>query len=432
MNTFAIVGLSALGLIVLVFALIGVLYLTRGTPIERVVAWGDPDGPPAVSEAQFCPMMALHAKAPLLPGHSITIAINGDQTYDRLWADLRSARVSITLQMYYFLPGRMANELKAILLERARAGVRVLLLHDAFGSQELPEEYVDEMVAGGVAVAAFRPVRWYQLHKTQHRSHIRVVVVDGRLAWTGGFGIDDKWYGDGRHENQWRDTNVRFEGPCVVQHQATFAAGWAEATGELLTGELFFPGEATEPKGTVVAGCMHAAPTIGSTAAERYLALSIAAAERTLYITNSYFVPDDSFCDLLGQAAERGVDVRILTAGRETDVKTTWRAGRARYEALLARGVKIYEYRPTMVHAKTLVADGTWVAIGTLNFDNRSLAFNDESVLLAYDDAIGGDMEQIFREDLPFSDEILLEEFRRRGTRERVLEQMATSISRIL
>ena len=432
MNLLALLGLSALGLIVLAFAFIGVLYLTRGTPVKRVVAWGDPDGPPAVAEERFCPTMELHARTHLLPGHTIAVAINGDQTYERLWADLRSARVSITLQMYYFLPGRMADQLKEILRERAAAGVKILLLHDAFGSNRLSSEYVDDLLAAGIQVAAFRPVRWYQLHKAQHRSHIRVVVVDGRLAWTGGFGIDDKWYGDGRHEDQWRDTNVRFEGPCVPQHQATFAAGWAEATGELLTGDLFFPAAAKEPKGKVIAGCMHAAPTIGSTAAERYLALSIAAAERTLYITNSYFVPDDAFCELLAQAADRGVDVRILTAGRESDVKTTWRAGRARYESLLERGVKVYEYRPTMVHAKTLVADGTWVAIGTLNFDNRSLAFNDESVLLVYDDAIGGDMEQIFREDLPFADEIQLEEFRRRGAGERVLEQLATSLSRIL
>ena len=280
--------------------------------------------------------------------------------------------------------------------------------------------------------AAFRPVKWYELHKAQHRSHIRIVVVDGRVAWTGGFGIDDKWFGDGRHEDQWRDSNARFEGPSVLQHQATFAAGWAEATGELLTGDLFFPPDASAPKGHMLAGLLHATPTIGSTNAERFLALSIAAAERTLYVTNSYFVPDDAFCDLLGQAAERGVDVRILTTGRNTDVRTTWWAGRARYEKLLERGVKIWEYRPTMMHAKTLVVDGAWSAVGTLNFDNRSLAFNDETVFCVLDEGLGADMEQMFREDLAFADEILLDDFRRRPARERVLETLATSVSRLL
>ena len=432
MNVLAMIGVGLVALLLLVFALIGFLYLTRGTPVHQVVAWGDPDGPPAVCEEGFRPMIELLTRTTLHQGHTAAVSINGDQTYDRLWEDMESARESLTLQMYYFQPGRMADRFKEIVSARARAGVRVLFLHDAFGSSKLPQQYIDELEEAGVRCAAFRPVKWYELHKAQHRSHIRIVVVDGRVAWTGGFGIDDKWFGDGRHQDQWRDSNVRFEGPSVRQHQATFAAGWAEATGELLTGDLFFPPDAAEPKGHMLAGLLHATPTIGSTNAERFLALSIAAAERTLYVTNSYFVPDDAFCDLLGQAAERGVDVRILTTSRNTDVRTTWYAGRARYEKLLSRGVKIWEYRPTMMHAKTLVVDGAWSAVGTLNFDNRSLAFNDETVLLVLDEGLGADMEQMFREDLAYADEILLDEVRRRPGRERVIETLATSLSRLL
>ena len=431
MHILAVAGLALLGGIVLLLALIGALYLTRGTPVHGVVAWGDPDGPPAVGDDAFLETMGLIARVHLQKGHTAAVAINGDQTYERLWDDLRAAKQTLTLQMYYFQPGRMAETFREILEERARAGVRVLLLHDAFGSQHLKKKYLESLEAAGVQIAAFRPVKWYQLHKAQHRSHIRVAICDGRVGWTGGFGIDDKWYGDGRHEDQWRDTNVRFEGPAVLEHQATFVAGWAEATGQILTGDLFFP-PAEHDAGDMLAALMHCTPTIGSTSAERFLALTIAGARRTLYVTNSYFVPDEAFCDLLGDAAERGVDVRVLTAGANSDVKSTWWAGRARYEKLLERGVRIFEYRPCMMHAKTIVADALWCGIGTLNFDNRSLAFNDETVFLVSDEGLGGDMEQIFREDLGWADEIHLEEFRRRGTGTRVMERLATSVSRLL
>ena len=430
MHLLVITLLVALGLIVLALALIGALYLTRGTPVQRVGSLGTKDRS-TPGDAMFARALALHTKTPLTEGHHVELMINGDQTYDRLWEDMRGATRSLTVQMYYYQPGRMAETIREILVARVRAGARVLLLHDAFGSSTMPEDYMKGLEAAGVVVASFRPVKWYELHKAQHRSHIRVVVVDGAVAWTGGFGIDDKWYGDGRQKDQWRDSNVRFEGPSVAQLQATFAAGWAEATGDLLTGETFFPiPDAAD--GTVCAGLMHAAPTIGSTAAERFLALSIAGAERSLFVTNSYFVPDDDFCTLLSDAAGRGVDVRIITTGRETDVKTTWHAGRARYEDLLLHGVRIFEYRPTMMHAKTIVVDDVWGAVGTLNFDNRSLAFNDETMLLLNDAETGQRLRQIFEEDLAYSDEITLESFRRRGIRERLLERMATSLSRLL
>jgi cardiolipin synthase len=274
-------------------------------------------------------------------------------------------------------------------------------------------------------------VKWYALHKAQSRSHIRVVVVDGRVAWTGGFGIDDKWFGDGRHSGQWRDTNARFTGPAVLQLQGTFAAGWVEATGELLTGPVFFPVIEPDSSGTLAA-LMHLAPTIGSTAAERFLALSIASARKTLYITNSYFVPDDDFRRLLLAAKQRGVDVRVLTAGPETDVKTTWYAGREHYEELLKGGVRIYEYQPTMMHAKTLVVDGLWSSLGTMNFDNRSLVFNDESNLAVLDPAIGAEMERIFMEDLPFAKEIVLPEFEQRPWTSKMLEKGAAALGRLL
>jgi cardiolipin synthase len=375
--------------------------------------------------------MELFTQAHLSEGNRVEVTINGDQTYPRLFEDLRSARQSITLQMYYCQPGTMADTFQTILVERARAGVRVLFLLDAFGAQNLPEEYFDTLRAAGVRIAKFRPVKWYSLHKAQSRSHIRVVVVDGRLAWTGGFGIDDKWFGDGRSKDQWRDSNARFTGPAVSQHQATFAVGWVEATGELLTGAMFFPPGVAAADG-MQAGLVHLAPTIGSTPAERFLALTIAGAHRTLYITNSYFVPDDDFRRLLILAAQRGVDVRILTTSGQTDVRTTWYAGRGHYEQLLRGGIRVFEYQPAMMHAKSIVADGMGSSVGTMNFDNRSLVFNDESNILVLDAGFGATMDSGFLEDLRVSKEIILAEFQKRPWTAKLYERGATMLGRVL
>ena len=416
---------------VLLLALVGLLYLTRGTPVEAVrTLEGEM---PGAGDSAFRATAEVIGKMRLLNGNALELLSNGDETYPRLWEDLRSARRLITLQMYYCRPGAVADTLKAILTERARAGVRVLFLHDAFGSQDLPDEYFDELRAGGVETSTFRPVHWYSIDKASHRSHIRVVVVDGAIGYTGGFGIDDKWLGDGLTDGQWRETNVRFRGPAVLQHQATFVAGWAEATGQLLAGELLFPSEQFEElEGDHYASLMHAAPTIGSTAAERFLALSIAAARRTLYITNAYFVPDDDFRRLLMESARSGVDVRILTAGDKTDVPATRFAGRAHYEDLLAAGVRIYEYQPSMMHAKTFVVDGVWSSVGTMNFDTRSLAFNDETNLVAHDAEFGAIMDSVFVADLSHSRELVLEEFVERSWTEKLRESVAMLLTRIL
>jgi cardiolipin synthase len=276
-------------------------------------------------------------------------------------------------------------------------------------------------------------VHWYTLSSAADRSHVRVVTVDGRIGYTGGFGLADYWLGDGHSKDHWRESNARFEGPAVSELQAAFAAAWVEATGELLVGEPFFSAGAFHAHvGDVMAGLLFTSPTTGSTTAERFLALSVAGAQHTLYIANSYFVPDDDFRALLVYAARRGVDVRILTVSNETDVRTTWYAGRSRYEDLLKGGVRIWEYQPTMMHSKTLVTDGVWSSIGSMNFDNRSLAFNNESNIVVWDRPFGAMMDSTFLADLRFSREITEGAFVRRPWIERMIELGAAALSRVL
>jgi len=426
--------LAVVALPILALALVGFRYLTRNSSLRGVRSLGGGRGDlPAAGDALFRHTIELHTRVVLREGHKIEVLTNGNETYPCLFDDLRAARQSITLQMYYCQPGKVADEFQQILIDRVRAGVRVLFLHDAFGSAPLPREYIDALRKAGVEIAVFRPVKWYSLEKAYSRSHIRVVVVDGAVGYTGGFGIDDKWLGDGRHKDQWRDTNVRFTGPAVLDNQATFAAGWGEATGELLTGDLFFPiARYREAHGGQLAAVMHSAPSVASSVAERFLALSIAGARQTLYITNAYFVPDDDFCAMLGDAARRGVDVRILTANETNDVRSTWYAGSAKFEGLLQARVRIYDYRASMIHAKTVVIDGVWGSVGTMNFDNRSMSFNDETNLVALDNALGARLNDVFFKDLEFAHEITLEEFRRRPFTHKVMERALNLVSRVL
>lgn len=419
-------------LLLTALAMIGVLSLTRGTPVRTVVAVGGRDDPPPVDDSLFAASVELYTGLHLSAGNAVQQLNNGD-VYTRLWRDLRSAQRAITVQMYYSQPGAVADTMAAILKDRARAGVNVLFILDAFGSQSLKKTWADSLEAAHVRIGLLRQLHWYSLHNASDRSHVRSVVVDGKIGYTGGFGLADYWLGDGKHSGQWRDSNVRFEGQAVMALQAAFAAAWAECTGELLAGDTFFPRAAFHARpGNMLAGVFFSSPTTGSTPAERFNALSIASARKSLYVTNSYFVPDDDFRDLLLQARRRGVDVRILTVNDGTDVKTTWWAGRSRYEQLLEGGIRIYEYQPAMMHSKTFVVDGAWGSVGSMNFDNRSLAFNNESNLVFLDHGEGAKMDSIFFDDLARSEEITLAAFRKRPLTERLIEWGASLLSRLL
>ena len=423
-----VIGLLFLGSL----ALVGVLSITRGTPVKAVVAIGKKGGPPAITDSLFSRMMQLYTGLNMSPGNSAELVDNGE-VYKRLWKDLRAARHTITVQMYYSQPGAVADTMAVVLKEMAKKGVRVLFVLDAFGSMNLKKSWADSLTAAGVEVGLLRQLHWYSMHNATDRSHVRVVVVDGEVGYTGGFGLADYWLGDGKHTDQWRDSNARFEGPAVMGLQSAFASAWAECTGELIAGDTFFPKQAfTTIDGGMHAGIFFASPTTGSTPAERFIALSIASAKRTLYVTNSYFVPDDDFRNILISARKRGVDVRILTVSKETDVQTTWWAGRSSYEQLLTAGVRIYEYQPAMMHSKTFIVDGMWGSIGSMNFDNRSLAFNNESNFVFLDAPFGAKMDSVFADDLTRSQEIVLSEFVKRPWYRHVIENGAALLSRLL
>jgi cardiolipin synthase len=414
--------------VVLIAALIGFLYVTRGTAVRRVRGVGVDGTPVAPSEDEFSLAVSLLTGAELLPGNQIEIVLDG-AVFPRLWADLRNARSLITIQMYYALAGEVTATLEKILVERALAGVQVFLLYDAVGARALGGDYAERLRKAGARVVAFRPLRMRNLWIVQNRAHIRAVVIDNDVGWTGGFGFDDKWLGESRVGTGWRDTSVRVRGPSVLQLAEAGAAAWAEATGDLFTGRLTMP---QCDGGVAAAGTLYTAPTLGSTPAERFLALSIAGARHRLFITNAYFAPDKNFVGLLVDAAQRGVDVRLLVGGPKTDVRIARLAAHGRYDSLLAAGVKIYEYEPTTLHAKTFVADGIWSSVGTMNFDNRSLALNDEVTMMILDRDFAQRMETIFADDVARAVPVDPAAFARRSMLEHVKEWCANQITRVL
>lgn len=439
----------ALALVLLLTLFVVITYAVRGTPVRRVRAIDDGmngtdagevdqrvDGMsplPAASE-EFCETARALSRTVLTDGHRVRHFFTGDALYDALLDDVGRAERLVTWHVFWFKPGRIATRVADVLMERSRAGVPVLLLLDYYGSKGIGTDYVERLRAAGVDVAVFRPPRWNTLYKAQHRMHIRSVVVDGHVGYTGGFGVDDRWLGDGRHEGQWRDTSVRVEGEAVDQLQGAFVSNWAEATGDLLLGNCVFGyGRRAENGGAHTAGLMYSAPSLGSTSAERFFFMAIAGARERFWLSTAYFTPDRHFRRVLCEAARRGVDVRVLTPGSNTDRSSTWYAARAHYEELLAAGVRLYEYRPTMMHAKTLVVDGVWAMVGTLNFDNRSMVLNDEVALLTWDRQLGRDLEQAFLADLEWAEEMTAERERARTSAgDRVLEWAAGRVSRLL
>ena len=392
-------------------------------PVRSVRVLDESNSSPAVSDSAFSTVLSALAEIDLEPGNQVELLIAGAETLGRIEQDIQEARQSVAIQSYYCEAGTVADRIKTLLLAKVRQGVEVLFLRDGFGCSSLGGSYSDSLTDGGVSVAVVRPLHWYSFHKAQHRSHVRAVVIDGRIGYTGGFGMADKWL---PHEGEpgWRETTVRFTGPAVTRLAGSFAIAWSEATGHLLADSRFHA-SATPPPDGVIAGVLFTVRQYGTPVPERYLALSLAGARRTVYITNPYFIPNRELRDWLKDAVRRKVDVRVLTVGGNVDVKWTRYAARSRFEELLEAGVRIYEYQPSMLHAKTMVIDGLSSSVGSLNLDNVSLRINDEVVLLVQDRKFGASLDSLFLADLEKSDEISLEQFRRRSLIERLREPFA-------
>jgi cardiolipin synthase len=383
-----------------------------------------------LGEPSFFPTLEAYASAPITARNTVDLLLNGEEIFPALTDAVRSARATITYAQYYFEDGPVARDLVDAFTERCRAGVAVSILLDSFGALDMPGEYVEQLKAAGCHVTMFRPLSPIRWNRSNQRNHRRVLVVDGRVGFTGGSGVSRKWMGNGRVENHWRDTDVRVRGPVVEYLQGAFAENWLEATGIVLGGDAYFP-RPVQPAGEAYAQVVRSSPAGGSFAMYTTFLLAISSARRTIFITNPYFVPDDTMEDALAAAVRRGVRVVVLVPGA-IDHNLVRQASRGKFGKMLKAGVEIHEYRAALLHSKTMVVDGTWSTIGSTNLDNRSFALNDELNLVIYDAATARRLEKIFADDLAYSSKVDYRTWRRRGLADRFLEILAAPMRPLL
>ena len=376
-----------------------------------------------VEDLAFLQTMHALTGAPLSEGNRVEILKNGVQIFPSMLAAIRGAKKTINLEFYILWDGAVSRQFAEALAERARAGVAVKIVLDAVGSAEMSQSMIDFMTRNGIDLEWFHPLRWYTLSRFNHRTHRKLLIVDGEIGFSGGVGIADDWLGDADTKDHWRETVARVEGPVVTQMQFAFLDNWVKSRGELLTGLDYFP--ALDKKGDHLCQVIKSSPSEGSSTVKLMYVISIVAARKTIFISNAYFVPDRDTMRALEGAVRRGVDVRVIVPGEFNDVPLVRQASRWHYDLLLRRGIRIYEYTPTMMHAKTMVVDGVWTTIGSSNFDDRSFRLNDEVNVNIYSKPIAALMEAMFLEDLARSEEVTLRKWFRRPWLDRVKEAVA-------
>jgi cardiolipin synthase len=354
-------------------------------------------------------------------GNTYTVLTNGDQIFPSMLEAVKGATRRISFETYIYNKGVVGQQFTEAFIEAAKRGVLVQLVIDAMGSNKIPKEWHDSLTAAGVKLGKFGRAKWYSLEELNYRTHRKILTVDGRVGFTGGVGLDDQWLGNAQDKEHWRDTMVRIEGPVVRLMEGAFNENFVETMGPV-TPIVDPPAQVpAEPLDTAI--MLRSSPTGGANDLKRLYLLTIAAARRTLDISTPYFVTDESSDWALAEARRRGVRVRILVEGDLTDAMPVKYASRHAYERLMAQGIEIYEYQPTMMHVKAMMVDGTWSIVGSANFDNRSLELNDEMNVAVSERGFAARLLQDFEQDLRVSKKLDLETWRRRPfldkTRER-------------
>ena len=376
-----------------------------------------------VRDVAFLQTMHALTGAAMSEGNRAQILKNGVQIFPSMLSAIRNAKKTINIEFYIYWDGEVGREFAEALAERARAGVKVNVILDSVGSASISSDLTEFMDRNGISVEWYHPLRWYTLTRFNHRTHRKLLIVDGEIGFSGGIGIADNWLGDADAEDHWRETVVRVEGPVVTQMQFAFMDNWVKSRGELLTGLDYFP--KLGPRGDCLTQVLKSSPSEGSSAVKLMFIVSIVSAQRSIYISSAYFVPDTDTIRALEGAVRRGVEVRVIVPGEYIDVPIVRQAGRLFYTPLLRRGIRIFEYQPTMMHAKTMVVDGIWTSVGSSNFDDRSFRLNDEVNVNIYDEGIAAQMERMFFEDLARSEEITPRRWLKRPWLDRLKERVA-------
>ena len=384
-----------------------------------------------VGSPEFLHATEAITMAPITRGNEIELFINGDQIFPAMIETMRGAQHSLNFLSYLYWSGEIGSEIASVLCASAKSGVEVNVLLDAVGSARMDRRLIREMDSSGVTFAYFRPPKPYAVRRLNNRTHRKLLIADGKVGMIGGVGIADQWTGNAQDPDHWRDTHVRVRGPVVRGLQGAFAENWLEATGDVLVGSAYLP-DLQPVSDDAAMQVVRSTATVGDTNIEALYFLGIECARKSLHLTSAYFAPRPAFVEALTDAAQRGVDVRVLVPGPYTDKEFVRQAGRATYEQLLESDVRVYEYSPTMIHAKTLTIDGVWSSVGSVNFDNRSFQLQDEVTLCVCSADFAGLLDEQFERDLERSDEINLARWNGRAPAARVKEALMTLVRREL
>ena len=409
------------------FLVIGVISFVGVMGALFVPDWPTPDYQLGF-EAEPTSDQLVHSAAnflnvPVLRGGMVEILQNGDRFYPAMLETIGRAKDTVNFEVYIFDSDETGRKFIAAFIERARAGVEVRLLLDWFGSIRLKRADCRELRSAGVKLTFFRPLALRNLVRMYRRTHRRAIVVDGVVAFTGGAAVSDKWKGDTRNPEEWRDSMTRVTGALVAGVQSAFAANWVYCCGEILAGPRFYP--PSEERGPACGLSLVSSPSDAQQPIRLLFWLSFTNARRRLWIASSYFIPDHHLRKAVQARARAGVDVRILVPGNHTDALPVQYAGRGYYEELLEAGVRIFEYQASMMHAKTVVVDDAWTLVGSANMDERSMELNEENLLGIAESGFARAIVEGIELDLTRSKEIELDAWRRRPAYQRVLEKVA-------
>lgn len=410
---YIVAGLGGIFLALLVFNLTNPTKVVR-QDIAHLYGVGSPE---------FIRSMNSLLGPSILEGNQVTPLYNGEQIFPAMLAAIEGATRSITFETYIYWSGDVGQRFSDALSSRAKAGVKVHVVLDWVGSGRMDESMLEGMMQAGVEIEKYHPPRWYTIGRFNNRTHRKLLVVDGRIGFTGGVGIADKWDGHAQDEEHWRDSHFQLEGPAVAQMQAAFLDNWLETRGVLLHGDDYFP--PITSAGAHSAQVFRSSATDGSESVRLMYLLSIASAKKNVLIANAYFVPDAFAVRELVQAAQRGVTVELIVPGTTTDAVVVRWASRALWGELLQAGVKIYEYQPTMYHVKVMIVDDCWTTVGSTNFDNRSFRLNAEANLNIMDGDFARAEVRAFEADKAKSRAVTYAMWKKRPLTERIGERFS-------
>jgi cardiolipin synthase len=418
-STLQIAGIVLLTILVVI---IGLNFVPPEKKVEKSVEHRQ-----GLDDGQLVREMSVLLGPPILDGCLVEPLQDGDEIFPAMLAAIEEARKTITFESYIYWSGEIGRAFAGALSARALAGVHVHVLIDWAGSFRIDNVIVDEMEKAGVEVRRFHPLSWYHLARMNNRTHRKILVVDGTVAFTGGVGIADPWTGRATDPGHWRDSHFRFTGPVVAQAQSVFVDNWIKATGTVLRGAEYFP--SLTRTGAMAAQMFSSSPTGGSESMQLMYLMAIANATTSIDLAAAYFVPDSLTRRGLLAALGRGVTLRILVPGPHIDSHVVRWASRRSWGALLGAGAKIHEFQPTMFHCKVLIVDQWLVSVGSTNFDNRSFRLNAEASLNVLDRDFARGLTTVFERDLARSREITLAEWRRRPVTQRLREALTAPLA---